>query len=76
MCQGHLNQLAKQLFEEAIPRYGVAPETLTVNHDRGAPMTRHTFSNLLADLGVNPSMSRPRVSNDNTFSEAHFGTAK
>ena len=77
MVAAHENSaLAKQLFEEAIPRYGIAPEKLTVHHDRGAPMTSHTFANLLADLGVNQSMSRPRVSNDNAFSEAHFRTAK
>jgi putative transposase len=77
MLAAHENSaLAKQLFEEAIPRYGIAPEKLTVHHDRGAPMTSHTFANLLADLGVNQSMSRPRVSNDNAFSEAHFRTAK
>ena len=68
--------LAKQLFEEAIPRYGIAPETLTVHHDRGAPMTSHTFKDLLADLGVDQSMSRPRVSNDNAFSESLFRTTK
>lgn len=68
--------LAKQLFEEAIPRYGLVASELTVHHDRGAPMTSHTFKDLLADLGVNQSMSRPRVSNDNAFSEAHFRTAK
>ena len=77
MLAAHENSaLAKQLFEEAIPRYGIVASTLTVHHDRGAPMTSHTFSNLLADLGVNQSMSRPRVSNDNAFSEAHFRTAK
>lgn len=77
MLAAHENSaLAKQLFEEAIPRYGIEPEALTVHHDRGAPMTSHTFSDLLADLGVKQSMSRPRVSNDNAFSEAHFRTAK
>ena len=77
MLAAHENSaLAKQLFEEAIPRYGIAPGRLTVHHDRGAPMTSHTFANLLADLGVHQSMSRPRVSNDNAFSEAHFRTAK
>ena len=77
MIAAHENSaLAKQLFEEAIPRYGLVASSLTVHHDRGAPMTSHTFKDLLADLGVNQSMSRPRVSNDNAFSEAHFRTAK
>lgn len=39
--------LAKQLFEEAIPRYGLVACNLTVHHDRGAPMTSHTFKDLL-----------------------------
>jgi putative transposase len=77
MIAAHENSaLAKQLFEEAIPRYGLVASELTVHHDRGAPMTSHTFKDLLAKLGVNQSMSRPRVSNDNAFSEAHFRTAK
>ena len=68
--------LAKQLFEEAIPRYGLVAQNLTVHHDRGAPMTSHTFKDLLRDLGANQSMSRPRVSNDNAFSESLFRTTK
>ena len=31
---------------------------------------------LLADLGVTKTHSRPRVSNDNAYSEAHFKTLK
>ena len=68
--------LAKQLFEEAIPRYGLVASNLTVHHDRGAPMTSHTFKDLLRDLGANQSLSRPRVSNDNAFSESLFRTTK
>jgi len=68
--------LAKQLFQEAIPRYGLVACNLTVHHDRGAPMTSHTFRDLLRDLGANQSMSRPRVSNDNAFSESLFRTTK
>ena len=39
-------------------------------------MTAHGFLDLLAELGVDPSHSRPRVSNDNAFSEAQFKTLK
>ena len=39
-------------------------------------MTSKTVSQLLADLGVLQSHSRPRVSNDNPFSEANFKTLK
>ena len=39
-------------------------------------MTAKTVVQLMADLGVIKSLSRPRVSNDNPFSEAHFSTIK
>ena len=68
--------LAKQLFIEAINRYGIEPGALTVHQDRGAPMTSHTFCDLLSELGVDRSHSRPRVSNDNPFSESLFHTTK
>ena len=39
-------------------------------------MTSKTVSQLLADLGVLQSHSRPHVSNDNPYSEAQFKTLK
>lgn len=68
--------LAKQLFAEAFSRYGIDPGELKVHMDRGAPMTARGFVDLLAQLGVDRSYSRPRVSNDNPFSESHFHTTK
>jgi len=68
--------LAKQLFAEAISRYGIEPGQLIVHQDRGAPMTAHGFAELLSELGVERSYSRPRVSNDNPFSESAFHTVK
>jgi putative transposase len=68
--------LAKQLFAEAITRYGIEPGRLLVHQDRGAPMTAHGLAELLAQLGVDRSYSRPRVSNDNPFSESQFHTLK
>ncbi len=68
--------LAKQLFAAAISRYDIEPGKLIVHQDRGAPMTAHGFTQLLGELGVERSYSRPRVSNDNPFSEAHFHTVK
>lgn len=68
--------LAKQLFAEAISRYGIEPGQLIVHQDRGAPMTAHGFTELLSELGVERSYSRPRVSNDNPFSESTFHTVK
>jgi putative transposase len=77
MVAEHENSaLAKQLFAEAITRYKLEPGSITVHNDRGAPMTAVGFIDLLASLGVQRSLSRPRVSNDNAFSEACFKTIK
>jgi transposase InsO family protein len=77
MVAAHENAaLAKQLFQEAIARYGVRPGALIVHQDRGAPMTATSFADVMRALGVGQSFSRPRVSNDNPHHEAHFRTAK
>jgi putative transposase len=68
--------LSKQLLAEAIQRYAIEPGTLTVHNDRGAPMIASGFVDLLGELGAPTSKSRPRVSNDNPFSEACFKTVK
>lgn len=39
-------------------------------------MRAKTCAQLLADLGVTRSHSRPRVSDDNPFAEAHFKPLK
>lgn len=68
--------LAKQLFAETLLRHGVEPGELTVHSDRGSPMKSDGLGQLLATLGVTRSFSRPRVSDDNPFSEAQFKTLK
>jgi putative transposase len=68
--------LAARLIEETCHKQGVEPEVLTLHSDRGAPMTSKCTAQLLADLGVTRSLSRPQVSDDNPFSEAHFKTLK
>jgi transposase InsO family protein len=67
--------LAALLFAEVIARHGVEPG-LTVHADRGSAMKSDTLAQLLATLGVQRSFSRPRVSDDNPFSEAQFKTLK
>jgi transposase InsO family protein len=67
--------LAAQLFAEVIARHGIEPG-LTVHADRGSAMKSDTLAQLLATLGVQRSFSRPRVSDDNPFSEAQFKTLK
>jgi len=68
--------LAIQLFSEAMSRHGIAPDSITVHNDRGSPMTSTGFTELLGELGAATSLSRPRVSNDNPFSESLFKTTK
>jgi len=67
--------LAAQLFAETIARHGIEPG-LQVHADRGSAMRSDTLAQLLASLGASRSFSRPRVSNDNAFSEAQFKTLK
>ncbi|MFM2417511.1 MAG: hypothetical protein RL385_2234 [Pseudomonadota bacterium] len=68
--------LAQQLFATALTRHRIEPGSITVHNDRGAPMTSAAFTELLTTLGVERSLSRPRVSNDNPYSEACFKTVK
>jgi len=68
--------LACHLFREVLSRREIEPNQLIVHQDRGSPMIAHSFGDLLSDLGVERSFSRPRVSNDNPFSESQFKTTK
>lgn len=69
-------QLAVQLIEESCQRQRVQRDQLTLHSDRGPSMTSQPVSELLARLEVQKSLSRPHVSNDNPYSEAHFKTFK
>ena len=64
--------LAARLIEQTCLNQGIEPQMLTLHSDRGAPMTSKCTAQLLADLGVTRSLSRPQVSDDNPFSEAQF----
>ncbi len=68
--------LAQQLMNEAVARYGIEQGQLTVHQDRGSPMTAHGYLDNMRELDVTCSHSRPRVSNDNPFSESQFKTQK
>lgn len=68
--------LAEQLISETCFREGIDRSQLTIHSDRGVSMTSKTVGQLLAQLGVERSLSRPSVSNDNPFSESHFKTLK
>jgi putative transposase len=66
--------LAEEFIADAIARVGAAPKA--IHADRGTSMTSKPVSLLLADLGIDRSHSRPRVSNDNPYSESQFKTLK
>ena len=68
--------LAQRLIAESCRKWAIQPDTLTIHADRGAPMTSKAVAQLLEDLGVSKSHSRPYTSNDNPFSEAQFKTMK
>ena len=69
-------ELAKRFIRETCDKEGIKQEQLTIHSDRGSPMKAKTTGQLLADLGVTKSHSRPHVSNDNPFSESLFKTFK
>ena len=68
--------LAEGLIADSIYAQGVGADELTIHADRGSSMTSKTVSQLLCDLGVLQSHSRPHQSNDNPYSEAQFKTLK
>jgi putative transposase len=68
--------LAEQLIADAVFDQGVGHGQLALHADRGSSMTSKTVTQLLADLGVLQSHSRPHQSNDNPFSESNFKTLK
>ena len=49
---------------------------LVLHSDNGSPMKGSTMLATLYSLGITPSNSRPRVSNDNPYSESLFKTLK
>mgnify|MGYP001194396817 FL=1 len=69
-------ELAREFIDAAIASQGVERDQLTLHADRGTSMTSKPVAQLLVDLGVARSHSRPHVSNDNPYSEAAFKTLK
>lgn len=68
------SDLAQQMIQTAVTANGRAPAYL--HSDNGAAMVSKPVSLLLEKLGIDKSFSRPKVSNDNPYSEALFKTAK
>ncbi len=66
-------ELATEFIDDVIRTHG---KPKAVHADRGTSMTSKSVAQLLVDLDVARSHSRPHVSNDNPFSEAAFKTLK
>jgi transposase InsO family protein len=69
-------ELAAELMRATCVDNGLDPRGIVLHSDNGGPMRGATMLATLQWLGVVPSYSRPRVSNDNPFSEALFRTLK
>ena len=67
---------AKVLIEEACQRQQIEGHGLTVHSDRGKAMRSKNLADLLGEMGIRRSFSRPHVSNDNPYSESQFKTLK
>jgi len=68
--------LAKRFIEQSVHKQGIHPGQLTIHADRGSSMKSKVVAQLMADLGITKTHSRPSVSNDNPYSEAQFKTLK
>lgn len=70
------SEYAEHLIRKATLSHGLAGNPLVLHSDNGSPMKAATFLATLEKLGIQSSFSRPRVSNDNPYSEALFRTMK
>ena len=68
--------LAANLIRQAVLAEGCTLRPFVLHADNGSPMKGATMKVTMEKLGITASCSRPRVSNDNPFSEALFRTCK
>jgi putative transposase len=76
LAERECEELAKQLVRETCEKQHIPLGQLTLHADHGSAMTAKPLALLLSDLGVVKSHSRPRVADDNPYSEAQFKTMK
>jgi putative transposase len=67
---------AATLIRRAVMAEGCLMRPLVLHADNSSPMKGATMKTTMEKLGITASYSRPRVSNDNPFSEALFRTFK
>lgn len=72
---GPREEYVEEFIEACIAGFdGVIPET--IHSDNGSAMIAGSVADLYERLAITRSLSRPRVSNDNPYSEAPFKTTK
>src|SRR5439155_10580032 len=69
-------RLAERLIEETIRKHEIGPGQLVLHADRGSSMKSGLVAQMLADLGVTKTHSRPHVSDDTPYSDSQFKTMK
>ena len=67
---------SSKLIERICAQENIRRDQLTLHSDNGGAMKGATMLATLQKLGVVPSFSRPRVSDDNPYSESLFKTLK
>jgi putative transposase len=76
IAENESSTLAKRLITESCYKQNIVEDQLTLHADRGPSMKSHVVAQLLSDMGITKTHSRPHVSNDNPFSESQFKTMK
>ena len=69
----HASELVRRT---CLKQQRLTTEPLVLHSDNGSPMKGATMLATLYQLGITPSNSRPRVSNDNPYAESLFKTLK
>ena len=69
-------EYASELMQRAVMAEQCSCRSVVLHSDNGAPMKSSTLLAKLEELGVTPSRGRPRVSDDNPYSESLFRTLK
>lgn len=70
------NELAAGLLQRATLSHSIGQRPLVLHSDNGGAMKGATMLATMQNLGVVPSFSRPRVSDDNAYAESLFRTGK
>jgi len=74
--EGESGEMASKLISQAVLKCCKSGERPVLHSDNGSPMKSFTMRAKLEALGIKPSYSRPRVSNDNPYIESMFRTVK